>query len=39
VLWLAPATLSYVAEATHIQLQPFALLAVWALTWQRLRVA
>jgi hypothetical protein len=39
VLWLAPATLSYVAEATHIQLLPFALLAVWALTWQRLRVA
>lgn len=39
VLWLAPATLSYVAEATHVQLLPVALLAVWMLTWQRLRVA
>jgi hypothetical protein len=39
VLWLAPAVLSYVAEATRIQLHPFALLAVWALTWQRLRAA
>ncbi len=39
VLWLAPATLSYVAEATHIQLQPVTLLAAWALTWRRLRAA
>ena len=39
VMWLAPAMLSYVAEATHILLQPFALLAVWTLTWQRLRTA
>jgi hypothetical protein len=39
VLWLAPAVLSYVAEASRIQLQPFALLAVWALAWQRLRAA
>lgn len=39
VLWLAPAMLSYVAEATRIQLQPFALLLLWALAWQRLRTA
>ncbi len=38
-LWLAPAVLSYVAEATRIQLHPFMLLVVWALTWQRLRRA
>lgn len=37
VLWLTPAMLSYVAEATHIQLQPLALLLMWALAWQRLR--
>ncbi|MBX3500603.1 MAG: DUF2029 domain-containing protein [Alphaproteobacteria bacterium] len=39
VLWLAPAVLSYVAEATHVQLQPIVLLAAWLLTWQRLRAA
>ena len=39
VLWLAPALLSYVAEATHIQLLPFASLAAWMLAWQRLRAA
>jgi hypothetical protein len=38
-LWLAPAVLSYVAEATRIQLHPVALLAVWWLTWRRLRSA
>lgn len=38
-LWLAPAVLSFVAEATHAQLQPVVLLAVWALTWRRLRAA
>ena len=39
VLWLAPAVLSYVAEATHVQLQAVALLVTWALAWQRLRSA
>jgi hypothetical protein len=39
VLWLAPAMLSYVAEVTRVQLQPLVLLAVWLLTWQRLRAA
>lgn len=38
-LWLAPAVLSWVAEATRIQLHPVMLLAVWVLTWQRLRAA
>jgi len=38
-LWLAPAVLSYVAEATRIQLQPVVLLVTWALVWQRLRTA
>lgn len=39
VLWLAPAILPSIAEATHIQLQPLALFAVWGLAWRRLRLA
>lgn len=39
VLWLTPAMLSYVAEATHVLLQPLALLVMWVLAWQRLRTA